>query len=77
MLKSGDTLILVADVFYDRDNLSFLKVFLRDFKQVIVADSRLKGQALEGLSIIDNRQASTLPDLNESADFKSVAIYSN
>lgn len=76
MLKSGDTLILVADVFYDRDNLSFLKVFLRDFKQVIVADSRLKGQALEGLSIIDNRQASTLPDLNESADFKSVAIYS-
>ncbi len=68
-------ILLVADVFYDRENLKLLEQFQADADQVIVADSRLKGQALEGLNVIEHWQASTIPDLNESTDFRTVAIY--
>ncbi len=67
--------LLIADVFYDEENIPLLKGFLSDYAEVIVADSRVKPTALPGLSEVGRFSSSTVPDLGESADFNSVGIY--
>ena len=71
----NNELVLVSDVFYDRENMPLLEDFLARFESVIVADSRLKGQPLQGMSIVESREASTVPDLGEAEAFKYVTIY--
>ena len=72
--KSG-ALITVADVFYDRDNMPLLEQFNQQFAFVFVADSRLRGRPLNGLSLRHTVTSHTIPNLNESSDFNTVAIY--
>ncbi|MEO0368989.1 MAG: 50S ribosomal protein L11 methyltransferase [Pseudomonadota bacterium] len=71
---SGPSVSLVADVFYDRDNLPLLET-LNASTDVLVADSRLGGQPLRGMEIVHKRTASTLPDLDESVSFRDVTLY--
>jgi predicted nicotinamide N-methyase len=69
--------ISVADVFYDRDNLSLLASLQQRCSTLLVADSRCKGNALPKLSIIGEFNSHTVPDLDESKEFNHVFIYSN
>lgn len=67
--------ITVADVFYDRDNLPLLAKLQQKAKMLLVADSRLKGRALPGLTIVSEAKSHTVPDLDESQEFRHVFIY--
>ncbi len=68
-------LITVADVFYDRDNLPLLADLQGRCTQLLVADSRLNGKGLENMSIIGQSRSHTLPDLDESQEFRHVTLY--
>lgn len=68
-------LMLVADVFYDRDNLPLLPVFLAAAREVLVADSRLKALPEPRLACVAQSDSSTVPDLGEHSDFRRVRIY--
>ena len=70
-----NSLVTVADVFYDRDNLPLLPRLLQTFDEVLVADSRLKGQALAGMEIFSSITSHTVPDLDESLEFSQITLY--
>jgi predicted nicotinamide N-methyase len=74
-INMASAIITVADVFYDRDNLPLLDKFNAFFKQVLVADSRLKGVPLPGLRILGVEASHTVPDLDESVEFNRVTLY--
>ncbi len=67
--------IVVADVLYDRENLAWLKRFSDRAEQVLVADSRVKDFNYPPYVEIKHSEASTLPDLDESSEFRDVRIY--
>lgn len=67
--------ITVADVFYDRENLTLLDTLLERFATVLVSDSRLKGQTLPGMDVIGDYDSHTVPDLDESREFNRVTLY--
>lgn len=67
--------ITVADVFYDRDNLPLLVKLHSRCLKMLVGDSRLKGQALDGMEIVSDSKSHTVPDLDESQEFRHVYIY--
>ena len=68
-------LITVADVLYDRANLPWLDVFVGRAAQVLVADSRVRDFDVPPYSRIATGRSSTLPDLDESAEFGLVTLY--
>lgn len=70
-------LALVSDVLYDRENWPLLEAIKRVAAKVLVADSRVKTLPVQGYREIGRINATTLPDLNEFDEFKSVVIYSN
>lgn len=71
----SSSLICIADVFYDRENLPLLSLFTHRFDGVLVADSRLNGAPLPGMRNLATYASCTVPDLNESKDFNRVALY--
>ena len=68
-------LILAADVLYDRANLSWLQVFLQRAPSVLVADSRIRDFTAENYRPLSSSRSSTLPDLDESQEFRQVKVY--
>ncbi len=68
-------LLIVADVLYDRANLGWLDGFLKRADRVLLADSRVKDFSAPGYRHLAAREAHTLPDLDESAEFRDVRIY--
>ena len=68
-------LIIVADVLYDSENLAWLEQFVERADQVLIADSRIKDFNHPPYVQIGRRQGCTLPDLDESAEFRDVRIY--
>jgi predicted nicotinamide N-methyase len=68
-------LILVADVLYDRENLPWLDKFLERGDSVLVADSRIRDFRHPGYRRIGQWDSNTLPDLDESPEFRRVTIY--
>ena len=68
-------LIIVADVLYDRANLHWLTRFAARADKVLVADSRVKDFDHPQYRQIARRASCTLPDLDESAEFRDVRIY--
>ena len=66
---------LIADVFYDADNLPLLEALNQCCAEVIVADSRLGRRSLTNLNLISQHEASTIPDLGEALAFRQVSIY--
>lgn len=75
LLPDDIDLIVVADVLYDRENLSWLEVFLQRSTRVLLADSRIKNFSAPGYHLLSVANASTVPDLDESNEFRSVRIY--
>ncbi len=67
--------IIVADVLYDRENFPWLARFVERAPQVLIADSRVKQFDHPPYRQIGRRQSCTLPDLDESAEFRDVRIY--
>ena len=68
-------LIVAADVLYDRENLVWLERFNQRSDQVLIADSRVKDFGYPPYTEIARRESCTLPDLDESAEFRDVRIY--
>ena len=68
-------LIIVADVLYDKSNFMWLQRFVERAGQVLIADSRVKNFDHPPYRQIDRRGSCTLPDLDESAEFRDVRIY--
>lgn len=68
-------ILLAADVLYDQSNRFFLDEFLKFSDQVWVADSRVKNFSHPRYQKIDERSATTWPDLDESAEFRNVSFY--
>jgi predicted nicotinamide N-methyase len=72
----GDVdVILVADVLYDRDNLPWLSRFAERAPVVVMADSRLPDFTHPDYRLLVQSEASTLPDLDESPEFRHVRLY--
>ena len=74
-IDPANSLVLIADVFYDRENIPLLNTFLDDYQDVIIADSRVKPNELSGMRETARYHSCTIPDLAESSDFNSVGIY--
>lgn len=74
-IDKSQTILLIADVFYDPDNIPLLEGFIKDYADVIIADSRIKPSALKGVTEVARMNSCTVPDLAESGDFNSVGIY--
>jgi predicted nicotinamide N-methyase len=68
-------LILAADVLYDRSNFRWPARFLERSDTALVADSRLRRFDFEGYREIGRDASHTLPDLDESAEFREVRLY--
>ncbi|RYZ99228.1 MAG: methyltransferase [Moraxellaceae bacterium] len=67
--------LLAADVLYDLSNRFFLDEFLRFGKQVWMADSRVKNFSHPAYEKVDERSATTWPDLDEANEFRNVSFY--
>lgn len=68
-------IILVADVLYDRENLPWLETLQRRANTVLVADSRIRDFSHPGYSRLGQWDSNTLPDLDESPEFRRVTVY--
>lgn len=68
-------LIIVADVLYDRSNYVWLERFFARAHSVLIADSRVKNFDFPHYRPIARQPGSTLPDLDESPEFRDVRIY--
>ena len=68
-------LIVVADVLYDRANLDWLARFTARADKVLIADSRVKNFHHPEYRQISRHASCTVPDLDESAEFRDVRIY--
>ncbi|MGQ9426438.1 class I SAM-dependent methyltransferase [Gilvimarinus sp. F26214L] len=69
--------IVAADVLYDRGNLPWLHRFRERANGVLVGDSRIKLFDFPGYRKLCETGGCTLPDLDESAEFRKVSIYAN
>ncbi|MCR9105043.1 MAG: 50S ribosomal protein L11 methyltransferase [Gammaproteobacteria bacterium] len=67
--------ILVADVLYDRANLVWLDRLAACADAVVIADSRVKDFTHPRFRQLAAQSSYTLPDLDESAEFRDVRIY--
>lgn len=68
-------LIIVADVLYDRGNFPWLQRFVERSQRVLIADSRVKDFDEPPYHPIAREDSCTLPDLDESREFRDVRIY--
>lgn len=67
--------LLIADVFYDEHNLPMLADFIAHFDDLIIADSRVKPERLNGVDEVKRYNSCTVPDLDESSSFNNVGVY--
>ena len=74
-LTGAADLVLAADVLYDRGNLHWLQAFLNVAPCVLLADSRIRDFSEPGYSLLTTRSSHTLPDLDESGEFRQVRVY--
>ena len=68
-------LVIVADVLYDRANLPWLAHFTRRAPRVLLADSRIKDFEYPPYREIAGHSSCTLPDMDESPEFREVRVY--
>ncbi len=68
-------LIVAADVLYDRENMKWLDVFANTAQNTLLADSRVKNFNHDDFHKLLEVEDCTLPDLDESKEFRVVNIY--
>ncbi|CBL44411.1 conserved hypothetical protein [gamma proteobacterium HdN1] len=74
-LQETFDVVLAADVLYDRANLPLLDHLLRLGRDVWVADSRIRDFSRPGFSKVMTAESFTMPDLDESCEFRRVTLY--
>ncbi|MCB1687287.1 MAG: 50S ribosomal protein L11 methyltransferase, partial [Halioglobus sp.] len=74
-IEGSIDLIIVADVLYDRGNFPWLLRFAQRAERVLIADSRVKDFHHPPYRQIERRASCTVPDLDESPEFRDVRIY--
>ena len=74
-LNGAADVVLAADVLYDRGNLHWLQAFLNVAPCVLLADSRIRDFSEPGYSLLTTCSSHTLPDLDESGEFRQVRVY--
>lgn len=67
--------IVAADVLYDRSNLHWLDRFCQIAPEVLLADSRVRDFDVPPFERVANIASCTLPDLDESPEFRHVTVY--
>ena len=67
--------VLVADVLYDPANLPLLDALLARDAKILLADSRVRPGSLDAWTVVGERRADTIPDLDESPLFRTVRFY--
>jgi len=75
MVRGAVDLVTAADVLYDRENLHWLQRFGQRATRALVADSRLRDFDVPPYRELARCASSTVPDLDESAEFRTVRIY--
>lgn len=68
-------LLLMADVLYDRSNLSLLDRVAGLAPRVLIADSRIKVSPKDGFELIAECVARTVPNLGEFDEFRTVRLF--
>lgn len=68
-------LIVVADVLYDSSNFGWLERFAVRSERVLIADSRVQNFDFPPYQQIGRQRSCTLPDLDESEQFRDVRLY--
>ncbi|NND67419.1 MAG: methyltransferase [Halioglobus sp.] len=68
-------LIVVADVLYDRGNFPWLERFVERSPRVLIADSRVRDFDYPPYRQVATQDSCTLPDLDESQEFRHVKLY--
>ena len=68
--------VLMADVLYDFTNLPLLRQLTHIAPSILIADSRVRSIPLANVRTLASLNASTIPDLDESLEFRRVSIYS-
>jgi predicted nicotinamide N-methyase len=74
-IEGNVDLVLVADVLYDRSNFPWLQRFYDRAGKVLIADSRVKDFNHPPYQQIARHDSCTIPDLDESAEFRDVRLY--
>jgi len=74
-IDGGVEMVTAADVLYERENLPWLDRFLTRSPQVLLADSRIQNFSHAGYKHIGVYDSCTLPDLDESQEFRRVNLY--
>jgi len=75
LIEGEVDIIIVADVLYDRENLPWLSRFTDRARDVLVADSRVKNFDYPPYQQVDRSEGCTMPDLDESMEFRDVRVY--
>ena len=75
MARAAYDVVLIADVLYDLSNLPVLREFTHVVPEIIIADSRVKSIPLPRVEVLAHYETSTVPDLDESPEFRHVSIY--
>lgn len=75
MTRTDFDVVLIADVLYDITSLPLLRAFTATTPDIIIADSRVKRIPLAGVEVIAQYETATVPDLDESPEFRRVNIY--
>ena len=68
-------LIVAADVLYDSSNKPWLSRFLARAPTVLLADSRVSDLGDPRYRLLGIEESHTLPDLDESREFRAVRVY--
>ena len=69
-------MVLMADVLYDFTNLPLLRQLTHVAPSILIADSRVRSIPLPNVRTLATQEASTIPDLDESPEFRRVSVYS-
>ena len=75
MDRADYDVVLIADVLYDITNLPLLRQFTHAVPEIVIADSRVKSIPLPGIEVVAHYETATLPDLDESPEYRHVCIY--
>ena len=73
--RAAYDVVLMADVLYDITNLPLLARFTQVAHDIVIADSRVKSIPLPGIAVIAHYETATVPDLDESPEYRNVSIY--
>jgi hypothetical protein len=71
----AEDLLLLADVLYDPANRPLVDGLQATRRELLIADARVGPEKLPAWKCLWEREAATLPDLDESPLFRTVRFY--